>query len=95
MRIVPHLDYYCSSCGKILRENTTIEVQRDVLNEECPRCGALLMDSLQNRRKVSPSLLEQEQVSTSAAGKPSRYLTVDFNTAYQQIADSSVKLVLI
>jgi hypothetical protein len=27
MRIVPLLDYYCSSCGKILRENTIIEVR--------------------------------------------------------------------
>jgi hypothetical protein len=92
MRIVPLLDYYCSNCGKILRKNTIIEVQRDWLNEECPGCGALLIDTLQNRRKVSPSLLEQEQVSTSAADKPSRYLTVDFNAAYQQIEDSSIKL---
>jgi DNA-directed RNA polymerase subunit RPC12/RpoP len=92
MRIVPLLDYYCSSCGKILRENTTIEVQRDQLNEECPGCGALLIDSLQNRTKVSPSLLEQGQVSTSSANKPSQDLSVDFSTAYRQIEDSSIKL---
>jgi hypothetical protein len=91
MRIVPLLDYYCSRCGKILRKNTIIEVQRDRLNEECPGCGALLIDTLQNRRKVSPSLLEQEQVIRSTADKPSRHLTADFNTSYQQIVDSSVK----
>src|SRR5215216_2677979 len=92
MRIVPLLDYYCSSCGKILRENTIIEVQRNQLNEECSRCGALLIDTLQNRRKVSPSLLERGQVSTSSANKPSRDLSVDFNTAYRQLEDTSIKL---
>ena len=92
MRIVPLLDYYCSSCGKILRENTTIEVQRDRLNEECTGCGALLIDSLQNRIKVSASLSEQGQVSTSSANAPSRDLSVDFSTAYQQLEDASIKL---
>jgi DNA-directed RNA polymerase subunit RPC12/RpoP len=92
MRIVPLLDYSCSSCGKILRENITIEVQRDQLNEECPGCGALLIDSLQNRRKVPPSLSEQGEVSTSSANKPSQDLSVDFKTAYQQIEYSSIKL---
>jgi Rad51 len=92
MRIGSLLQYFCSSCGKILKENTTIEVQRHQLNEECPGCGALLIDSLQNRRKVSLSLLEQGQVSTSSANKPSRDLSVDFNTAYRQIEDTSIKL---
>lgn len=92
MRIVPLLDYYCSSCGKILRENTTIEVQRDQLTEECSGCGALLIDSLQNRRKVSPSLLEQGQVHTSSANKPTRDLSLDFNTAYRRLEDTSIKL---
>ena len=92
MRIVPLLDYYCSSCGKVLRENTTIEVPRDQLNEECPGCGALLIDSLQNRRKVSQPLLEQGQVTTNSDNKPSRDLSVYFNTGYRQIEDSSIKL---
>ncbi len=92
MGIVPLLDYYCSSCGKILRENTTIEVQRDELNEECPSCGTLLIDCLQNRRKVYPPLLEQEQVGTSAAVSPSRCLSVAFNTAHRQIENGSLKL---
>jgi DNA-directed RNA polymerase subunit RPC12/RpoP len=92
MRIVPVLDYYCSSCGKILRENTTIEVQREQLNEECPSCGVLLIDSLQNRRKVSPFLLEQVRVSTSSANKPPPDLSVDIKTAYRQIQHSSNKL---
>ena len=32
-------------------------------------------------------MLEQEQVSTNAVDKPSRCLSVDFNTAYRQIED--------
>jgi hypothetical protein len=92
MRIVPLLDYCCSSCGRILRENTIIEVQRDQLNEECPGCGALLIDTLQNRIKVSPSLSEQSQVSTSSISKPSLDLSVYFHTAYRQIEYSSIKL---
>jgi hypothetical protein len=47
---------------------------------------------LQNRGKVSPSLLEQEQVRSSTADKPSQYLSVDIKTAYQQIEDSSINL---
>jgi DNA-directed RNA polymerase subunit RPC12/RpoP len=90
MRIGPLLQYFCSSCGKILKENTTLEFQQDQLNEECPGCGALLINTLQNRRKVYSSLLEQEHVSTSAADKPSRCLSVDFNTAYRQIEDRSI-----
>jgi DNA-directed RNA polymerase subunit RPC12/RpoP len=64
MRIGPLLQYFCSSCGKILKENMTIELQKDQLKEECPGCGALLIDSLQNRRNISPSLLEKDEVST-------------------------------
>jgi hypothetical protein len=90
MRIVPLLDYYCASCGKILRENTTLEAQREHLNEECPGCGALLVDSLQKRRKVSPSLLEQDHVHASSAYKSSQLIS--FNTAYRQLEHTSIKL---
>jgi hypothetical protein len=48
--------------------------------------------TLQNRRKISSPLLEQEQVRSNTVVKSSRHLTVDFNTAYQQIEDSSIKL---
>jgi Rad51 len=76
----------------MLKDNIMIEVQQDQLNEECPGCGALLIDTLQNRRKVSSPLLEQEQVSTSSDNTRSGYLSVDFKTAYRQIEDSSIKL---
>jgi len=92
MRTGPLLQYFCSSCGKTLKENSTIEFQRDQLNEECPGCGALLIDTLQNRRKVSESLWEQEQVNNTARGKSSRYLSVDFKTAYRQLECRTIKL---
>jgi hypothetical protein len=76
----------------ILKGNMTIELQSDQIKEECPSCGALLIDTLQNRRQVSRSLFEQEQVIRGAVDKPSQYLPVAFKTAYRQIEDSSLKL---
>jgi hypothetical protein len=64
MRIGPLLQYFRSGCGQILKDNIMIEVKWDQLNEECPCCGALLIDTLQNRRKVYSPLIEQEQVSS-------------------------------
>jgi predicted RNA-binding Zn-ribbon protein involved in translation (DUF1610 family) len=92
MMIRPLLQYFCSSCGEVLKETTTIEFQNNQLKEECPSCGALLIDTLQNRRKVSESLWEQEQVNNTAWGKSSRHLSIDFNTAYRQIEYRSIKL---
>jgi predicted RNA-binding Zn-ribbon protein involved in translation (DUF1610 family) len=92
MRIGPLLQYFCSSCGKVLKENTALEFQRDQLNEECPGCGAFLIDTLQNRRKVSSALWEQGEVNTDTAGKPSPYLSADFITAYRQVEDRSIRL---
>jgi hypothetical protein len=96
MRIGPLLQYFCSSCGKILKEHTTIEFQINQLNEECPGCGALLIDTLQNRR-FSPSASHQEQVAThtiyanhTANYKPIEHLSVDFQSAYQLLEDSSI-----
>src|ERR687896_404623 len=50
MRIGPLLQLFCSSCGKILKESSTIELQNGQLKEECPSCGSLLIDTLENRR---------------------------------------------
>ena len=92
MRIGPLLQYFCSSCGQILKDNTIIQVKWDQLNEECPSCGALLIETLQNRKKVTPSLLEQEEAGTSSANKSSGDLSVDFKTAYRQLEHTSNKL---
>ena len=90
MRFVPLLQYFCSSCRMVLKESYIIEFQKEQLKEECPGCGALLIDNLQNRRLSSASTQEQQLV-TDTNQKPIKHLPFDFQTAYRQIEDSSVK----
>jgi DNA-directed RNA polymerase subunit RPC12/RpoP len=88
MRIGPLLQYFCSSCGKILKDGTTLEIQnQQIKGEECPSCGALLVDTLQNRT-VSASFCTPKQavVITNATPK-----SVEFRTAFLQIKDSNAK----
>jgi Rad51 len=73
------LEYFCSQCGNILKEKTTLQVQNHQIKEECPSCGALLIDTLQNRR-VEP---EGRGVSTQSA---SQNLSIEFQTAYQRLS---------
>ena len=89
MRFGPHLQYFCSCCGNVLKKNTTLVIQNQQLKEECPSCGALLIDTLQNRRRLSQSISGQQQVTTNITHKPTEHLSVEFQTAYQQIKDSS------
>ena len=89
MRIGPLLQYFCSSCGKILKNSTTLKIQRQQLKEECPSCGALLLDTLQNRRASSP--MPEQAVVANAAPTSLQDLSVEFRTAFHQIEDSSVK----
>ena len=91
MRIGSLLQHYCSNCGNILKENTSFEFQKDQLTEECSSCGALLLDILQNRRKVSPSLPQQEEVAIDASHKTMENLSIAFQTAYRQIKENSIK----
>jgi len=89
LRTGPLLQYFCSSCGKILKDSITLEIQNQQLKEECPSCGALLLDTLQNRT-VSASVPEQAVV-TNATPKSLQDLSVEFRTAFHQIGDSSIK----
>jgi hypothetical protein len=85
MRLGPLLQYFCSSCGKILKNSTTLEIQNQQhIKEECPSCGALLIDTLQNRT-VSASV-PQQAVVTNATPQ-----SVEFRTAFHQIEDSNAK----
>ena len=86
MRIGPLLQYFCSSCGKILKDSTTLEIQNQQIKEECPSCGALLLDTLQNRA-VSTSVSQQAAVANATSK------LMEFRTALHQIEDSSVKFV--
>ena len=54
-------------------------MQNHQIKEECPSCGALLIDTLQNRRVES----EEVEVSAQAA---SHSQSIEFQTAYQQLA---------
>jgi DNA-directed RNA polymerase subunit RPC12/RpoP len=90
LRFEPLLQYFCSSCGKILKNSTTLEIQnQQIKEEECPSCGALLLDTLQNRT-VSTSV-SQQAVVTCAIPKSLQDLSIEFRTAFHQIEDSSVK----
>src|SRR5215216_1720986 len=86
LRFGPLLQYFCSSCGKILKDSTTLEIQNQQIKEEeeCPNCGALLVNTLQNRT-ASTSTPKQALV-TNATPK-----SVRFRTAFHQIKDSSVE----
>src|SRR5215216_787877 len=85
MRLGPLLQYFCSSCGKILKNSTTLEIQNQQhIKEECPSCGALLIDTLQNRT-VSASVPQQAAVTNFTPQ------SIEFRTAFHQIEDSNAK----
>ena len=67
-----------------------MELPKDQLREECPGCGSLLVESLQNRR-LSPALLEQKPAANTIQ-KPSGGLSTDFQIAHQQVESSTRKL---
>jgi DNA-directed RNA polymerase subunit RPC12/RpoP len=94
MRIGLPLQYFCSLCGKILKDGTILEIQnQQIKEEECPSCGALLVDTLQNRT-ISASFCAPEQAAivSNVTPKSLQDLPVEFRTAFHQIKDISVKL---
>jgi hypothetical protein len=90
MRNGPLLQYYCSSCGKILNEISSLAVQKEQLIEDCGGCGALLSSTLQNM-ELSPPLSHPLHVPSDLRTKPVEHLLVDFQTAYRNIQDLSIK----
>jgi DNA-directed RNA polymerase subunit RPC12/RpoP len=90
MRNGPLLQYYCSSCGKILNESSTLTIQKEQLKEECPSCGALLSTTVQNM-EIFPPLSQSQQVPSNPTPKLVEHLSVDFQTAYRQIQDLSIR----
>lgn len=90
MRFGPLLQLFCSSCGKILKESSTIELQNEQLKEECPSCGSLLIDTLENRR-LSLSAIQQ-QGAHDISHKTIEKISVNFQTAHRQIEASNIKL---
>ena len=90
MRNGPLLQYYCSSCGKILNESSTLTIQKEDLREECPSCGAVLSSTLQNQ-ELFPPLSQSQQVSSDLTSKSVEHLSVDFQTAFRQIQDLNIR----
>jgi DNA-directed RNA polymerase subunit RPC12/RpoP len=84
------LQYYCSSCGKILNESSTLAVQKEQLKEECPSCGALLSSTLQNM-ELSPPLSQSQHVPSDLTPKTIKHLSVDFQTAHRQNQDLNIR----
>jgi hypothetical protein len=84
------LQYYCSSCGKILNESSSLVVQKEQLIEECPSCGTLLSNSLQNMELSTP-LSQSQHVLGDLTPKSVEPQSVDFQTAYRQIQDLSIR----
>ena len=90
MRNGPLLQYYCSSCGKILNESSTLMIQKNQLREECPTCGALLSTTLQNV-EIFPPVSQSQQVLSDPTPKLVKHLSIDFQTTYRQIQDRSIR----
>jgi hypothetical protein len=90
MRNESILQYYCSSCGNILNESSTLVFQKEQLVEDCPGCGALLSSTLQNM-ELSQPLSHSQQVLSDLPPKTINHLSVEFQTAYRQIQDLSIR----
>jgi DNA-directed RNA polymerase subunit RPC12/RpoP len=90
MRNEPLLQYYCSSCGKILNESSILAVQKEQLMEECPSCRALLSSTQQNM-ELSPPLSQSQQVSSDLTSKSVEHLPVEFQTAFRQTQDLNIR----
>jgi DNA-directed RNA polymerase subunit RPC12/RpoP len=84
------LQYYCSSCGKILNVSSTLTIQKEQLREVCPGCGASLSSTLENTEHSSP-LSQSQQVLSDLTSNSVEHVPVDFQTAYCQIEDLSIK----
>ena len=82
MRFGPLLQYFCSCCGNVLKEETTLVIQNQQIKEEeeCPSCRALLVNTLQNRT-VSASVPDQAVV-TKTTPKSVQDLSVEFRMPF-------------
>lgn len=92
MRIGPLLQYYCSTCGKVLKETPSLEIAKGHLKEVCTGCGSLLVETLQNRRLARSLLQHQQKPATNTIQRPAGDLSSDFQTAYRQVESNTVRL---
>jgi hypothetical protein len=66
-----------------------LELHYNQLKEECPGCGSLRVETLQNRR-LSPSLLQHKPM-TREIQKPTKGLSSDLQVAYQQLESDAIR----
>lgn len=52
----PLSQYLCSKCGSILKE-TNEHIEIPIVIEDCPKCGALLANTLTKRNSLEPELV--------------------------------------
>jgi hypothetical protein len=65
------------------KKSSFLDLPKEQLKEECPSCGSLLAETLQNRR-LSSSMPQQMSV-TNVIQKPAGGLSSHFQTAYRQV----------
>jgi hypothetical protein len=91
---LPLLQYFCSECGLLLKQ-TEIELKyaqlgRGGQGEECPKCGSLLLHTLQQRRRAAghPSLVIEKEDPNGIQSQGSSFIP-RFQTAYEQYSSGS------
>jgi hypothetical protein len=96
MRFVlpPLLQYFCSECGLLLKQ-TQIELKHAQLErggqgEECPKCGSLLLHTLQQRRGAAgrSSLVIEKEDFNDIQSQSSSFIP-RFQTAYEEYNNNS------
>jgi hypothetical protein len=93
---LPLLQYFCSECGLLLKQ-TEIELKHTQLGrggqgEECPKCGSLLLHTLQQRRGAAgrSSLVIEKEDPNETQSQGSSFIP-RFQTAYEQYSSSQFR----
>jgi hypothetical protein len=90
----PLLQYFCSECGLLLKQTETelkhAQLGRGgVKEEECPKCGSLLLHTLQQRRrKEGYASLIIEKDHNEIQSQSSSFIP-RFQTAYKEYNNNS------
>jgi hypothetical protein len=95
---LPLLQYFCSECGLLLKQTET-ELKNAQLGrrgggkaEECPKCGSLLLHTLQQRRGAAghASLVtEREEDFNDIPPSQSSSFIPRFQTAYEEYKNNN------
>jgi hypothetical protein len=100
----PFLQYFCSECALLLKQLKT-ELKHAQLGrrgrgqgEECPKCGSLLLHTLQQRRRTregghSSLVTEKEEDFNDIQSHRSSFIP-RFQTAYDEYNNMGISLVL-